>query len=128
LLLLNENQETHSCGDKMTLIIEDIRKAITIDSDNLGFDGELYINLNFAKSALVQLGVEEMNINIDGTTSWPVFNSDVVGELSKQYLVLKIKSIFDATASDTIRTTFKQAIEELEVRIIHEIDEEAADV
>jgi hypothetical protein len=110
----------------MTIIIEDVKKALAIDPDNLGFDGELYININAAKSTLVQLGVVELDITIDEETSWPVFNSDVVGEHAKQYLVLKVKSVFDPTASETIRSAFDAYMVELESRIVHELDEEAA--
>lgn len=110
----------------MTLIIEDVKKGLAIEPDNLGYDGELYLNINAAKSALIQLGVDELDITIDETTEWPVFNSDVVGELSKEYLVLKVKTVFDPTASDTISRAFKNFLIELEARIVHQIDEETA--
>jgi len=110
----------------MALIIEDVKKALAIEPNNLGFDGELYVNINSAKSILVQLGVTELDINIDEMTSWPVFNSDVVGEFAKHYIVLKVKSIFDPTASETIQKTLSEGITALESRIVHELDEEAA--
>jgi hypothetical protein len=109
----------------MALIIEDVKKALAIEPNNLGFDGELYVNINSAKSVLVQLGVTELDINIDETTNWPVFNSDVVGEFAKHYMVLKVKSIFDPTASETIQKTLSEGITALESRIVHELDEEA---
>lgn len=112
----------------MTLIIEDVKKALAIDPGNLAFDGELYVNINSAKSILIQLGVEELNIDIDEEASWPVFNSDVVGELAKHYMVLKVKSIFDPTASETIHKTFADGMIAIESRIVHELDEEAANV
>jgi hypothetical protein len=112
----------------MTLIIEDVKKALAIEPSNLAFDGELYVNINSAKSILIQLGVEELNISIDETTSWPVFDSDVVGELAQHYMVLKVKSIFDPTASETIQRTFSEGMVSIESRIVHELDEEAADV
>ncbi len=112
----------------MTLIIEDLKKALAIDPNNLAFDGELFVNINSVKSILIQLGVEELNVSIDETTSWPVFDSDVVGELAKHYLVLKVKSIFDPTASETIQRTFSEGMVNLESRIVHELDEEAANV
>ena len=110
----------------MSLIIEDLRGAIGIEPNNLGFDAELFPNINAVKSILVQLGVTELDITIDDTTSWPVFNSDVVGEFAKQYLILKLKRVFDPTASETIERAFKETIQEYEVRIVHELDEEAA--
>lgn len=109
----------------MTLIIEDIKRALSIEPNNLGFDGELYININSAKSILIQLGVDELDITIDETTSWPTFNSDVIGELAKHYMVLKVKTIFDPTASETIFKTLVDGMTALESRIVHEIDEEA---
>jgi len=112
----------------MTLIIEDVKKALAVDPNNLAFDGELFVNINSAKSILVQLGVEELNISIDETTSWPVFDSDVVGELTKHYMVLKVKSIFDPTASETIQRIFSEGMITLESRIVHELDEEEANV
>lgn len=112
----------------MSLIIEDVKQGITIEPDNLGFDGELYLQLNAAKSILVQLGVDELNISVDESTSWPIFDSDLIGELSKQYMVLKIKTIFDPTASETIAKAHSDFLSELESRIVHEIDEEAANV
>lgn len=112
----------------MTLIIEDVKRALAIEPNNLGFDGELYVNINSAKSILIQLGVTELDITIDETTSWPVFNSDIVGELAKQYMVLKVRAIFDPTASETIAKTLSQEGTVLESRIIHELNEEAANV
>lgn len=112
----------------MTLIIEDLKRALAVEPNNLSFDGELYVNINLAKSILIQLGVEELDIDINEATSWPVFNSDVVGEFAKQYIVLTVKSIFDPTASETIRKTFADTIASLESRIVHELDEEAANV
>ena len=112
----------------MTLIIEDVKKALAIEPNNLAFDGELYVNINSAKSILIQLGVAELDISVDETTSWPVFDSDVVGELARHYMVLRVKSIFDPTASETIQRTFSEGMVSLESRIVHELDEEAANV
>lgn len=112
----------------MTLIIEDVKKALAVEPNNLAFDGELYININSAKSILVQLGVVELDISVDEGTSWPIFDSDVVGELAIQYMVLKVKSIFDPTASETIQRAFSEGMASLESRIVHELDEEEANV
>lgn len=112
----------------MTLIIEDVKRALAIEPSNLAFDGELYVNINSAKSILIQLGVDELDVDIDEEASWPVFNSDVVGELAKHYMVLRVKSIFDPTASETISRIFSEGMIALESRIVHELDEEAANV
>lgn len=109
----------------MSTILEDLRVSLGIPVDNLSFDTELLININAAKSTLVQLGVTELDISIDDTTTWPVFNVDVVGELSKEYLVVKVRTIFDSIPSETIQNTMAQHLKELESRIRHEIEEDA---
>lgn len=109
----------------MNTIIEEIKSAIGIPPDNLAFDSELVIGLNAAKGILVQQGVDELDITIDDATLWPTFNNDVVGELSKEYLRLKFKVVFDPIASETIQNTLAKYLAELEARIRHEIEEEA---
>lgn len=109
----------------MSTILEDLRVSLGIPVDNLSFDTELLIGINAAKSTLVQLGVTELDITIDDTTTWPVFNVDVVGELSKQYLLINLRTIFDPIASETIQSTMDRRLKELESRIRHEIEEDA---
>lgn len=109
----------------MSTIVEDVKMALGIEPDNLGFDGELLLTINASKTILIQQGVTELDIDIDETTSWPVFNSDLVGELSKEYLVRRVRIVFDPTASETISSTMEKYVNMLEARIRHEIEEEA---
>lgn len=106
-------------------ILEDLKFTLGLLPDNLGFDLELLIFLNSAKSNLIQLGVTEMDVDIDETTPWPVFSSDIVRDLSKHYLSSKARQIFDPTASETIAKTISSSITELESRITHEVEESA---
>jgi len=111
----------------MSTIIEDVKMAMGIEPDNLAFDTELLFTINAAKTILIQQGVDELDINIDESTAWPTFNSDLVGELSKEYLARKARTIFDPTSSETIANTLDKYLAMLEARIRHEI-EEIADV
>ena len=107
----------------MKTIVEQVKSSLGVPVDNFGFDEELMIHINAAKSTLIQFGVDELDIDIDDTTVWPVFNSDIVGELSKQYIVLRVRVIFDPIASETIAKQFNEWLGILEARINHEIEE-----
>ena len=109
-----------------SIILEDIKVGLGIMPDNLGFNLELIIFLNSIKVSLVQLGVTEMNIDIDETTAWPSFGEATVGGLIKHYVLVKARQAFDPTASETIEKTFQNSAIQLEGRIAHEVEETAA--
>jgi hypothetical protein len=104
-------------------ILEDIKTTLGLLPDNLGFDLELLIFVNSAKVNLVQLGVTEMEIDIDEATQWPEFTSSLVGDLSRHYINLKARQTFDPVASETIAKTINVSVTELEGRLLHEIEE-----
>lgn len=104
-------------------ILEDIKISLGVMPDNLGFDLELLIFLNSIKVNLVQLGVTEMDIDIDETIGWPTFTNDTVAALTKHYILVKARQAFDPTASETIAKTFDKSVIELEGRLAHEVEE-----
>lgn len=104
-------------------ILDTIKNGAGILQDNVGFDAELLLHINSAKSGLVQLGVTELNLAIDEETEWPVFGNDTVDGQVKLYMAVKVKSMFDPTASESINRVFANAITELEGRIAHEMEE-----
>lgn len=106
-------------------ILEDIKVGLGVMPDNLGFDLELLIFLNSIKVSLVQLGVTEMEIDIDEETGWPVFTDSTVEGLTKHYILVKARQAFDPTASETIAKTFERSVVELEGRLAHEVEEKA---
>jgi len=109
-----------------TTILEEIKVGLGIMPDNLGFDLELRIFLNSIKVNLIQLGVTEMDIDIDEQTYWPDFEEVTVGGLVKHYVLVKARQAFDPTASETIEKTFQSSVVQLEGRITHEVEETAA--
>ena len=117
-------QETQSCGELMAdIILEDVKTHLGVLVDNLGFDSELLMSINSAKSTAVQLGVSELDIGIDESTEWPTFPNGTVKALSQHYLYLKVKQLFDPTASETIARGVSSSVSELEGRIAHEVAE-----
>ena len=107
----------------VTIILEDIKTSLGILPDNLGFDSELLMFINSAKSSLVQLGLSELDIDIDEETEWPTFPNRLLESLSKHYFHVKVRQTFDPTASESISKTISVAANELEGRIAHEIAE-----
>lgn len=105
------------------IILKDVKVSLGISIDNLGFDSELLMFINSAKTSLVQLGVSEMDIPIDVETTWPTFPNFSVESLSKQYINVKVRQTFDPTASETIASTIAFSAKELEGRIAHEVAE-----
>ena len=106
-----------------TIILENVKVSLGILPDNLGFDSELLMFINSAKSSLVQLGVAELDIYIDELTAWPTFPNSSVEAMSKHYIHVKVRQTFDPVASETIARTVLAAANELEGRIAHEIAE-----
>jgi hypothetical protein len=107
----------------MTIILESIKVSLGILPDNLGFDSELLMFINSAKSSLVQLGVAELDIAIDEATEWPTFPNISIESMSKHYIHVKVRQTFDPIPSETISNTVSSAARELEGRIAHEIAE-----
>ncbi len=105
------------------IILENIKTTIGVLPDNLGFDSELLMFINSAKSSLVQLGLAELDIDIDETTEWPSFPNPTIQYLSKHYIQVKVRQTFDPGASETIARTLSAVVKELEGRIGHEISE-----
>lgn len=111
-------------GESMTTILEDIKIALGVVPSNLGFDSELLLSINSAKSQLVQLGLDEFTlISIDQNTTWPIFDNLTIDSIVKQYMVLKTKESFDPIPSETIAKSMSSIMTILEGRISHELEE-----
>lgn len=117
------SQETQNFGEIMTIILEDMKATLGILPDNLGFDQELLMFINSAKSSLIQLGVVELDVEIEEETEWPEFPNSEMEALSKHYMSLKVRQTFDPIPSETIARTISSSATELEGRIAHEVAE-----
>jgi len=104
-------------------ILEIVKEFLAILYDNIAFDSEILAHINGACGSLAQLGVTELDIPINESTEYPTFGSMALNNLVRLYILLKVKRIFDATASETIAKAFDQQILELEGRIMHEVED-----
>ena len=110
----------------MTIILIDIKTALGVIPNNLGFDSELLMFINSAKTQLGQLGLDEFALlDIEETTVWPQFDNVAIRDMVKHYMVLRTKESFDPIPSETIAKMLSRSAEILEGRIIHEIYEVA---
>lgn len=105
------------------VILADVKTSLGILEDNLGFDSELLMFINSAKTALVQLGLAEFDIDIVEATEWPTFPNSSIDSLSKHYIHVKVRETFDPSASETISRAMLAAASEVEGRVAHEISE-----
>ena len=110
----------------MTSILADIKTALGVMPDNLGFDSELLMFINSAKTQLGQGGLDEFALlDIKESTEWPEFDNVAIRDMAKHYMVLRTKESFDPIASETIAKILSNSADILEGRIAHEVYEVA---
>ena len=105
------------------IILEDVKSSLGVDVNNLGFDSELLMYVNSVRATLVQLGVSDLELDtVTVDTEWPVFDSLVLQDTVKHYIVLRVKESFDPIANQAIAETMSSQATILEGRIAHEIE------
>lgn len=106
------------------IILGYIKEYIGIASDNSVFDSELLSIANTTASILSQLGVQAFDgLTIGPTTEWPDFvGDDILENMCKTHMSVRVSTIFDPTASATIAQVKKVYISELEFRIQSQVE------
>jgi hypothetical protein len=100
-----------------------MKKALGVPVNNLGFDAELLLRINSTRASLVQLGVSDLDgINVTNITEWPTFQSTVLQDNVKHYMLIKVKQGFDPVPSETIASSLRDEANVLEGRIAHEVE------
>lgn len=98
-------------------ILKTIRSMIGPDEDYEHFDPQLIIHINAAFSRLCRLGVgPEMPFKITGEDeTWDQFLPSGYQEELKEYIYLKVKTVFDtSTISSSVLSSYQERIKELE--------------
>lgn len=105
-------------------ILNDVKNANGVNTDNLGFDKELLITINSVKGNLVHLGLTEYDlIEIEDDTEWLDLSDPTLSAFVKQYFVLKTKETFDPIPSETVAKGIANTLMLLEGRIMHTIEQ-----
>ena len=110
----------------MESILTSIKKMLGIVKEYEHFDMDLIMHINSVLSILTQLGVgpsEGFSIE-DDKTEWTDFIANDLKKLGfvKTYVYLKVKLVFDPPLSSAVIESIKQAISELEWRILVAVD------
>ena len=114
----------------MESILDTIKKLLGIDPTYEAFDTDIVVDINSVFMALTQLGLgPSSGFSItDKTAKWSDFletNTDL--EAVKTYIFIKVKLMFDPTASSTILESYTNIANELEFRLALRVEEKVAE-
>ena len=104
----------------MSTILEDIKSGLGIPLTVTGFDKELLIHLNAVSLVLVDLGVVDVPLVFSTATTMLELTDDPIHvAVLPSYLTLKIKQVFDPTASATVASAYAARLAEYEGRLLN---------
>lgn len=105
-------------------ILNTIREMLGPDSGDDAFSTDLIVHINTYLGRLNQLGVGKKGFRIqDETATWSEFLDGFEDfDSVKSYVYIKVKQIFDTSASSTIVQVLKEEANEIEWRLIAEVD------
>ncbi|MCF8018182.1 MAG: hypothetical protein K9L62_02165 [Vallitaleaceae bacterium] len=109
----------------MNSILTSIKKLLGIAEEYEHFDSDIIAYVNSTFATLNQLGVGPATgfFISDSTSKWSDFVlSEMIQNLSLSYIHLKVKLLFDPPASSTVMEAIKKSADELEWRILFEIE------
>lgn len=107
-----------------TSILDDIKMMLGILPDYDYYNLQIIIYINTAFSILEQLGCKHFAIN-GVNDSWnDFFGEEESIEMIKTFVYLKVKMLFDPSASSSIQNSFDAVAKELEWRINSKVDYE----
>lgn len=104
----------------MDSILTSIKDQLSLERDDESFDNELIIFINAAFSILTQLGVgPETGFRITGSEeTWDDYQVDLVQEeMTKNYIYLKVKILFDPPTNSSLAKAIEEQIKEYEWRL-----------
>lgn len=105
----------------MESILTSIKKSIGIEKEHIHFDPEIIMYSNAEFATLSQLGIgPKEGYRIDGYDSvWDDYiERSPLQNLVREYIPLKIKMVFDPSASSVVSDSLKSRIAELEWRML----------
>ena len=105
-------------------ILNDIKPFLGISLNETVFDLEILAYINGVLAEVVQLGaIEFEDIFVDSNTEWPIFGSVIKEQLLKNFLSLKVRTLFDPTTSETVSKAHQGMLADLSGRILIEYSE-----
>lgn len=103
----------------MSSILDDIKKALSLPSENKEFDLEIILFINSAFATLGQLGIgPEQGFSIsDNTAQWSDFDDSLNLVDLRSYVYLRVRMIFDPPTIGVLSNSFESQIKELAWRL-----------
>lgn len=111
----------------MDSILTSVKKLLGIVEECTDFDVDIISHINTVFMELTQMGVgPESGYRIDDDmNTWDEFTGDdITLEAVKSYIPLKVKVLFDPTASSAVGESIKREIDRLEWRLYIAADKE----
>lgn len=109
----------------MESILTSTKKLLGISQDDDSFDTDIIFHINTAFSILSQMGIgpEEGFRITDDTTMWSDYTQDdIMLEMVKSYIPMKVRKMFDPPTSSAVMECLNKIIEELEQRLYIEFE------
>ena len=109
----------------MDSILTSVKKMLGIAKDCIDFDADIIMHINTVFMILNQLGVGPSTCFTieDDIPTWNDFISDGQNlEMIKSYMYMKVRLLFDPSASSTVMQSMNQAISEMEWRLNVSVD------
>lgn len=101
-----------------SIILEDIKKMLGIDSVVNEFDVDILSGINSSFFTLYQLGVGlKEPIQITDITNWSEIETTAPLNVIRDYIYLKVRMTFDPPQTSFVMDAIKNRISELEFRL-----------
>lgn len=103
-----------------TSILNTIKKMLGLGADYTPFDQDIIVLINSAFMVLSQIGIGTLDgFRINGPDeTWSDFLPNIRPfEAVKEYIYLKVKTIFDPPSNSFVQTSYENQIKELEWRL-----------
>lgn len=104
----------------MDSILESVKRMLMIGTEDRSFDPEILMHINAAMAALYQLGLERaasFHVNSEAQTWGELLEGVSCSDAVPSYVYLRVKQLFDPSASSTVAESQRRVQEELEWRI-----------
>lgn len=113
----------------MDSILNSVKTYLGISVDDTAFDSDIVIAINAIMVVLNQLGVGPSTPFVveNASTAWSEFlGEEDVGAI-RQYLGMRVRLLFDPPTNTYVMQALKEQTDELEWRIIAEVDKKACE-
>lgn len=105
-----------------------VKSSLGVESDYTGFDADILLGINTAIMTLTQLGIGPTGgLVINGSEqNWTQLTGNETDmEALKTYVCLKTRMLFDPPSSSSILEAYKQALNEMEWRLMTQAEANA---